>query len=212
MLVTESLPLPVRDKGSFDFSFDKLLSSSEKGSLRNFRLTLEFASNPAWYAVQALPGLNDRQFDDAFSVFGAFYSNSIASFIMNSNPRIKQVFESWKSLTPGLLVSSLEKNPQLKSAMLEQTPWVMAAKTETENRQKLGMYFDQDNLSRNLANNLGKLRKLQLSNGGWTWLEGMPENRFITQNIMGGLAHLKQIGCNVEASDPQVNQMLLKKL
>ena len=210
MLVTESLPLPVRDKGSFDFSFDKLLSSSEKGSLRNFRLTLEFASNPAWYAVQALPGLNDRQFDDAFSVFGAFYSNSIASFIMNSNPRIKQVFESWKSLTPGLLVSSLEKNPQLKSAMLEQTPWVMAAKTETENRQKLGMYFDQDNLSRNLANNLGKLRKLQLSNGGWTWLEGMPENRFITQNIMGGLAHLKQIGCNVEASDPQVNQMLLK--
>jgi hypothetical protein len=210
MLVTESLPLPVRDKGSFDFSFDKLLSSSEKGSLRNYRLTLEFAANPAWYAVQALPALNEKQFDDAYSVFGAFYSNSIASFIMNSNPKIKRVFESWKTLTPDLLVSNLEKNPQLKSALLEQTPWVMEAKTETENRQKLGMYFDQDNLSRNLEKNLGKLKKLQLNNGGWTWFEGMPENRSVTQNIVGGLAHLEHLGINVAGSDPLVKQMLSK--
>jgi hypothetical protein len=210
MLVTESMPLPVRDKGSFDFSFDKLLSSSVKGSLRNYRLTLEFASNPAWYAVQALPALNDRQFDDAFSVFGAFYSNSISSYILNSNPKIERVFESWKTITPDLLVSNLEKDAQLKSTLLEQTPWVIDAKNETQNRQKLGMYFDKDNLSRNLEKNIEKLKKLQQANGGWAWMEGMPESRFITQNIVGGLGHLAKIGCNIEASDPQVKQMLLK--
>ncbi|MCX6287902.1 MAG: MG2 domain-containing protein [Bacteroidetes bacterium] len=208
MMVTESLPLPIRDKGTFEFSFDKLLSSSAEKTLKNYRLTLEFASNPAWYAVQALPALNEKQFEDAYSTFGAFYSNSIAMHIMNSDPKIKTVFESWKNLTPDALLSNLEKNSQLKSLLLQQTPWVTEAKTETDNRRKLGLYFDPDNLKQNFEKNLARLQKLQTSGGGWTWFEGMPESRFISQDIIGGLAHLQQMGTDIYGSDATMKQML----
>jgi len=210
MMVTESLPLPLRDKGTFDFSFDKLRSSSAEKTIKNFRLTLEFASNPAWYAVQALPALNEKQYEDAFSTFGAFYSNSIAAWIMGSDPKIKTVFESWKNLTPDALLSNLEKNSQLKSLLLQQTPWVAEAKTETDNRLKLGLYFDPDNLKMNLQKNLSRLQKLQTAGGGFTWFEGMPENRFISQEIIGGLAHLEHLGVQVTGGDPQLKQMLVK--
>jgi len=208
MMVTESLPLPVRDKGTFEFSFDKLIASSAEKTLKNYRLTLEFASNPAWYAVQALPALNEKPFEDAYSIFGAFYSNSIAYHIMNSDPKIKAVFESWKTLTPDALLSNLEKNAQLKSVLLQQTPWVAEAKTETDNRRMLGMYFDRGNLEMNLRKNLDRLMKLQTPGGGWTWFDGMPESRFISQDIVSGLAHLEHLGVAVTGSDARLKQML----
>ena len=84
MLVTETLPLPVRGKGTFEFKFNKLLQSSSAQSLKNYKLTLEFASNPAWYAVQALPYLDDPRYPNADNIFNAYYANSIASHIANS--------------------------------------------------------------------------------------------------------------------------------
>ncbi len=194
MMVTEALPLPMKGKGTVEFSMDKLLNSSKDKTLNNYRLTLEFASNPAWYAVQALPSLNEKQYDDAYSVFGAFYSNSIAAKIMNSDAKIKAVFQSWKTLTPDALVSNLEKNEQLKTVLLQQTPWVNEAASETGNRLRLGMYFDPQNLISNLKKNLAKLHKLQAPNGGWTWFDGMPENRSITQGIITGLGRLSVMG------------------
>lgn len=212
MLVTESLPLPVRGKGTFDFSFHKLLNSGfgdgKDQTLKNYRLTLEFASNPAWYAIQALPALNDKQFDNADAIFSAFYSNSIASFIANSNPKIKAVFESWKKFTPDALLSNLEKNEELKSALLNETPWVLEAKSESERKQKLGRYFDLNSLEAALQQNLKKLQRLQKASGGWTWFEGMPESRYITQNILTGLGHLGQLGVPGIHSDEATRNMI----
>ena len=201
MLVTEALPLPVKGKGISEFSLHKLLTSSTGKTLSNYRLTLEFASNPAWYAVQALPSLNEKQYDDAYSVFGAFYSNSIAAHIMNSDHKIKAVFQSWKTLTPDALVSNLEKNEQLKTVLLQQTPWVNEAASETANRLRLGMYFDPQNLVANLQKNLSKLHKLQAPNGGWTWFEGMPENRSVTQGIITGLGRLSVMGYSLTVDE-----------
>jgi hypothetical protein len=194
MMVTETMPLPVRGKGTFEFKFNKLLQSSSATSLKNYKLTLEFATNPAWYAVQALPFLDDPRYPNADNIFSAFYANSIASFIANSNPKIKMVFESWKNLTPDALLSSLEKNEQLKSALLRETPWVMEGKSESERKQRLGLLFDLNTVAAKLDQNLEKLKKLQSPNGGWPWFEGMPENRYITQNIVAGLGHLNHLG------------------
>ncbi|HSN49896.1 MAG TPA: alpha-2-macroglobulin family protein, partial [Bacteroidales bacterium] len=41
MLVTESLPMPVRGSGKFDFNLEKLTASQPGHSLKNYRLTLE---------------------------------------------------------------------------------------------------------------------------------------------------------------------------
>ncbi len=216
MLVTETLPLPVRGKGTVQFSFEKLLASGLPGgddvSLKNYRLTLEFASNPAWYAIQALPSLSERQYETADAIFAAYWSNSMAAFIANSNPKIRAVFESWKNLTPDALQSNLAKNQELKSALLQETPWVREALSETGRKQKLGLFFDTDNITANRDENLKKLQKLQIPNGGWTWFAGMPENRYITQTILTGLGKLHHLGITGVMNDPATREMVLKAI
>ncbi len=212
MLVTESFPLPVNGKGTFDFRFDKLLQFQPGKTLKNYKLTLEFASNPAWYAVQALPTLDDPKFPNADNIFDAFYANSIAAFIANSNPKIKQVFEVWKSQTPDALLSNLEKNQQLKSALLQETPWVMEAKDETQRKQRVALLFDLNTLTNRLDQNLKKLQKLQNVSGAWPWFEGMQESRYITQNIVTGFGHLVHLGVKNIRDDRNTWNMVIKAI
>ena len=210
MLVTESLPLPVSGKGSFDFKFDKLLKSKGLKSLNSYRLTLEFASNPVWYAIQALPALDEKSYSNTDQIFGAFYANALASHIAESNPRIQKVFESWKSLTPDALLSNLEKNEELKSAILLETPWVLDAKSETENRRKLGLYFDMNNLQQNFRENLKLLQQMQYPSGGWPWFEGMRENRIVSLSVLTGLGRMEHLGVQYAKQTEQVKEMVRK--
>jgi hypothetical protein len=212
MLVTESMPLPVRDKGSFDFKFDKLLNSSADKTLKNYKLTLEFASNPVWYAVQALPTMDDPQYPNADNIFHSYYTNSIAFFLANSNPAIKQVFESWRTTSNDALVSNLMKNEQLKSALLQETPWVMEAQDETQRKHRLALFFDQNNMEAKLDQNLKKLQKMQAPSGGWPWFDGMQESRYITQEIVTGLGHLDHLGIKNIRDDKDTWIMLNKAI
>jgi hypothetical protein len=212
MLVTEALPLPVRGKGSFDFRFEKLLKSSTGSTLKNYKLTLEFASNPAWYAVQALSTLDEPTYPNADNIFRAFYANSIASYIANSNPKIKRVFDSWKNATPDALLSNLEKNQQLKAALLQETPWVLEARDESQRKQKIALLFDLNTLGGRLDQNLKKLQKMQVSSGGWVWFDGMPESRWITQDIVTGLGHLDHLGIKNIRDDKDTWNMVSKAL
>ncbi len=216
MMVTESMPLPVRGKGIFDFTFDKLLQSAVPGksssTAKNYRLTLEFASNPAWYAVQALPALGDRKYDNSDAVFASYYANEMASFLMRSNPSIQAVFESWRNLTPEALQSNLEKNQQLKSALLQETPWVAEAKSESENKQRLGQYFDPSALQNALVRDLGKLREIQSPQGGWPWFEGMTSSRYLSQNILTGFGRLYHFGVRDFRKDKDLWNMIIKTI
>ncbi|TSA30039.1 MAG: hypothetical protein D4R67_01015 [Bacteroidetes bacterium] len=212
MLVTETLPLPVNGKGTTDFRFEKLLRSAGLKSLSSSRLTLEFASNPAWYAIQALPFLDEKSYKNTDQVFGAFYANALASHIIGFNPRIQQVVESWKVLTPDALLSNLEKNEALKSAILQETPWVMEARNETERKQRLGQFFDRNNLQNNLNENLTQLLQMQYPSGGWPWFEGMQENRIVTLNILTGLGRLNHLGVRYPGEDSKVTDMAGKAM
>ena len=195
MLVTESMPLPIRSKQTKVFKFDKLISQNAGSStLRNHKLTLEFTSNPAWYAVQSLPYLMEYPYECAEQTFSRYYANSIAAHIANSSPKIKAVFESWKSKTPDALLSNLEKNQELKSLMLEETPWVLDAKSETERKKRVALLFDLNHMSNELDRAFNKLEKMQLSNGGWPWFDNMPDDRYITQHIITGMGHLDHLG------------------
>src|SRR5688572_26110380 len=122
MLVTETLPLPIRGGQTKEFKFDKLINQSNgSNTLSNHRLTLEFTSNPAWYAVQALPYMMEYPYECSEQTFTRYYSNTIASHIANSSPKMKTVFDSWKTQSPDAFLSNLEKNQELKSAVLEET-------------------------------------------------------------------------------------------
>ncbi len=208
MLVTETLPLPIRGNQTKTFSFEKLKSQSNGSStLRNHKLTLEFTSNPAWYAVQSLPYLMEYPYECAEQTFSRFYANSIASHIANSSPKIKAVFDSWKNQSPDALLSNLEKNQELKSLMLEETPWVLDAKNETERKKRVGLLFDLNKMSNELGRALKKLEKMQTPNGGFPWFDGMRDDRYITQHIVTGMGHLDHLGVKNVREDGSVWKM-----
>jgi len=194
MMVTETMPLPVRGKETKDFTFEKLVNSKSSTTLKSYKLTLEFTSNPAWYAIQALPYMMEYPYECAEQVFSRFYANSIATNIANSYPKIKAVFDSWKTLTPDALLSNLEKNQDLKSLLIEETPWVMQAQNESERKQRVALLFDINKMSYELDKALTKLEKMQLSNGGWPWFAGPEDDRYITQHIITGFGHLDKLG------------------
>ncbi len=195
MLVTETMPLPIRSNQTKTFTFDKLISQNVGSTtLRNHKLTLEFTSNPAWYAVQALPYLMEYPYECAEQTFARYYSNSIASHIANSSPKIKAVFDTWKMKSPDAFLSNLQKNQELKALMLEETPWVLEAKDESERKKRVGLLFDMNKMANELDRAMYKLQKMQVSNGGWPWFEGMPDDRYITQYIVTGLGHLDHLG------------------
>jgi hypothetical protein len=193
MLVTETLPLPVKGNETKTFVLDKLKNNSST-TLQNYNLTLEFTSNPAWYAIQALPYMMEFPYECSEQIFSRFYANSIATHIANSNPNIKKVFESWKATDKEALLSNLEKNQELKNALLEETPWVLDAQNESERKHRIGLLFDLTKMSAELDKAEQQLRKNQLGNGGWPWFPGMPENRYITQYIVAGFGRLERLG------------------
>ena len=208
MLVTECLPLPIRGNQSKTFTFEKLLNN-KSATLKSEKLTLEFTSNPAWYAIQALPYLIEYPYECAEQTFSRFYANSIASHIANSNPKIKNVFESWKSTSPESFLSNLEKNQELKAAILEETPWVLNAQNESERKKRVGLLFDLNKMASEQQRALKKLQELQVANGGWTWFKGMPESRYITQHIVTGMGRLKHMGVtNIKGDTKSWNMTL----
>lgn len=195
MLVTESLPLPVKKAGETKFTFEKLINQSNGSkTLENHKVTLEFTSNPAWYAIQALPYLMEYPYECAEQTFSRYYANSIASHIANSNPKIKRVFDQWSKYDTDAFLSNLEKNQELKALLLEETPWVLNSQDEQERKKRIALLFDLNKMQNEKARTVRKLEKMQLYNGAWPWFNGMRENRYITQHIVTGLGHLNQLG------------------
>ncbi|MEG1546214.1 MAG: alpha-2-macroglobulin family protein, partial [Bacteroides sp.] len=192
--ITESVPMTIRGAETRKFSL-KGLFNHQSATATNRRLTVEFASNPAWYAVQALPTLSNPVSDNAISWAAAYYANSLASYIVNSQPRLKTVFDTWKSqnATKETLWSNLQKNEELKNILLQETPWVMEATTEAEQKQRLSLLFDLNTIQNNNAMALDKLGKLQNSNGSWSWCIGMNGSEYTTSFVLESLCKLAVI-------------------
>lgn len=207
MMVTESLQLPVRGKQTKNFSFARLINSKSSGTLSHYRLTLEFTSNPAWYAVQALPYLMEFPHECSEQVFSRFYSNSLASHIVNSSPKIRDVFDRWKN--SDALLSNLQKNEELKSVVLQETPWLLNGRSEEQNKKRVALLFDLNRMSQELHRAFSKLSQMQGGNGGWPWFTGLPESRYITQHILAGLAKLNALGVG-SASKEKISAMTSK--
>jgi hypothetical protein len=193
MLVTETFPINLRNTNSKTFRFDKLLAAGSSETLTHHALTVEYTSNPAWYAVQALPYLIDFPYECAEQNFNRYYANVLAGFVANSTPKIRSIFEKWKTSDTAALMSNLQKNEELKSALLEETPWVLEAKNENEQKKNIAVLFDMVRLGKEKSASLNKLREMQSSNGGFTWFKGGPDDRYITQYIVTGIGHLRKL-------------------
>lgn len=211
MLVTETMPMFINANQNKTYVFkdiDKKLKASK--SIKNYSYTIEITSNPVWYAIQALPYIAENDNKSIISLFNRYYSNSISAYIVNSNPKIKTVFEHWKQLSPDSFLSKLQKNTELKSAVLEATPWVMESENEEEQMYRLGVLFDLNKLSNDKMNSLDKLENMQLPSGAWPWFNGMQEDEYTTQKIVLGFARLYDRGI-INIKDNRSQQNMIKK-
>jgi len=195
MMVTETLPIHVREGQNKTFTLDKLKNNTSE-SLDNFKLTFEMTTNPIWYAIFSLPYLREYPYECSEQVFSRLYGNMISQHIINSNPKIKAVFDDWNA--KGELVSKLEQNEELKSLLLEETPWVRDAQSEEEQMKRIAVLFDLNQMRNELTSAFNKLKNKQSSGGGFPWFEGGDDSRYITTHIVSGFGHLKAMGINSE--------------
>jgi Bacterial Alpha-2-macroglobulin MG10 domain/Alpha-2-macroglobulin family/MG2 domain len=213
MLVTESMPLNVRNTTTKTFKFDKLLNSGSSNTIFNHALTVEYTSNPAWYAVQALPYLMEYPYECAEQTFNRYYANALATYISNSMPKIKTVFEKWKTIDTAALQSNLEKNEELKSALLQETPWVLEAQNENQQKKNIALLFDMVKMSSEMDKAFNKLKEMQVSNGGFVWFKDGRDDRYMTQYIITGIGHLRKLnaltGDNYQKIKPVVDKAIV---
>jgi len=129
---------------------------------------------------------------DAIDQAAWLYSNLIAKTLIGQSANIKHVFERWKreSADDGSLVSQLEKNQELKDLLLQETPWVLDADRETEQKQRLADFFDENQMQQRITDATQKLSALQLSNGSWSWWPGMSGSFYMTVTISEMLTRL----------------------
>ena len=196
VLVTESLPLPVRGRQTRAFRFDRLIDSGKSDTLRHQSLTVQMVSQPAWYAVMALPYLMEYPYECSEQTFNRLYANALARQIANANPKIRRIFDLWKG-TP-VLDSPLEKNQDLKSVMLEETPWYRQAQNEKQARHNVGVLFDENRLNDETARGQSKLAEMQYGDGRWPWFPGGRPDEYITLYIATGYGRLRHLDVKVD--------------
>lgn len=197
ILVTESLPLPIRGPATREFDFAKLRASASSDTLEHQSLTVQMVSQPAWYAVLALPYLMEFPHECSEQLFSRLYANALARHVANSDPKIRRIFDLWKN-TPAL-DSPLTKNDDLKSLLIEETPWLRDATRESESRRRVGLLFDANRLDEESSRILAQLAERQLPDGLWSWFPGGRSNEYISLYLATGFGRMRHLGVEIDA-------------
>jgi uncharacterized protein YfaS (alpha-2-macroglobulin family) len=198
VLVSEAIPLPIRGKSTKEFTLQKLIDSAGSDTIQNQSLTLQMTSQPAWYAVLALPYLMEYPYDCSEQTFNRLYANSLAQHIAASDPKVAKVFETWRTLQPEALESPLSKNQDIQSILLEETPWLKDANRESQARRNVGILFDTNRLKNETDSQLQKLSQMQRPSGLWPWFPGGPDNEYLSLYIVTGFGRLRNLGVAVD--------------
>jgi hypothetical protein len=208
LLVTESLPLNMPGDGTKHFTLDKLLNSGASETLNTHGLTVEFTANPAWYAVEALPYLAGSADECSEQLFDRTYANALAARIVATTPELKRVFDRWRTEDTSALISPLEKNQELKTVLLAETPWVLQGISETEQKHNIALLFDGDRMNDRFASALDLLVGMQLPDGSFPWFKGGRGDRYMTQVILTGIGHLQRLQAIPDEAMPKVKKVV----
>ncbi|OGS77411.1 MAG: hypothetical protein A3D31_10400 [Candidatus Fluviicola riflensis] len=198
VLLTESKPFTKTSAGESTFTLEKvskLGAGTEKVSLQ-----LEIQTQPLWTTLMSLPYLMEFPHECAEQVFARYFANALAQKILQENPEFRQIIELWKQDDPKAFIAQLEQNPELKAIILAETPWVMDAQNEAQQRAHLTILFDENQLTAAIRQALTKLEDLKTSEGTWGWFGNQNTNLYITQHIVSGFGQLKELGIDEDAS------------
>ena len=171
------------------------------------KLTVEYTANPSWLMIQTLPYISTVDYKNAITLSTAYYANALGRYVMNQSPVIKQVVNIWKNEPAGSnnsLMSALQRNQELKALVLDETPWVMDADNEADQKRMLTTFFDESAMDYRLTTQLKDLKDLQNGDGSWSWWRGMRGSASITAQVLQTLARLNVMAGN----QPQTAKMM----
>jgi uncharacterized protein YfaS (alpha-2-macroglobulin family) len=204
--VTKTVPYTQHEPGVKTINLTKLFPA---GTTQQ-KLTVEYTNNPTWLMIQSLPILGQPWEHSAIDQAASYYSNLLAKTLLVQNPQVKTVFEQWKNEEKTIsLASQLEKNQELKDLVLNETPWVNAADRESEQKQRLADFFDENGINNRLEMAVGKLQKLQNADGSFSWYPGMLGSRHITVAVMEMLVRLNKMA-GEQSATKQMDQKAFK--
>ena len=210
--LTESMPIPVGPGEKVEMSFGKFSGSMNENPDRTLGYTFEYTARPTWYVVQALPAIFETDFNSSEKVFSSYYAACMGESVVKSNPRISDMINLWARSDADEFTSKLEENPEVKSIVLRETPWMLEAKTERENKRRLAVFLDENRLLQARRSALSKLAQMQQGNGGLSWFPGGTPNLFMTQYVLEGLVKLRSLELLPESDNQQVSTIIEKAL
>ncbi|MDE6782562.1 MAG: hypothetical protein K2J17_02445, partial [Paramuribaculum sp.] len=177
------------------------------------RVTLQYCDNPIWYVVTALPGLTESGYNSAPAAAAALYSASTASGLLKKYPQIGEGLRQWVAGdgSDSTLVSMLERNSDLKTLLLEATPWIQDANSDTERMQRLALLLDRKQIDASIAQAIEMLSKLHVNGQGWRWIGRYEHSSmWATSSTLSILGRLRALGFmpDNKALTTMINQSL----
>ena len=210
--VTVSVPFTQTAPGTKEIDLRAMIPASvtDKSQATGMKpqLTIEYTNNPAWLMIQALPTVGHPHDDCAVCQAASLYANTIGRHILDQNPSAKHVFEMWSRErgSETSLMSSLQKNQELKDLVLNETPWVMDANEEQEQKQRLADFFEPNTIDNRMAQAVKKLNQLQNGDGSWSWWPGMRGSVYMTTAVAEMMVRLNHMTSQQEPTKAMLSK------
>lgn len=171
-------------------------------------VTFKYSDNPLWEVVTALPPIVTPDSENLTSLICSLYANSVGAGLMRNNPTLARGLRMIIDGEAGdsMLVSKLERDADLKTVTLNNTPWVNDAKSETLRMSKLSTLLDEPQAREALNAVWSKIMALRNPDGGWSWCAGMRSSIWMTQAVLINVGLLKQGGYLLEL--PQLDDAM----
>lgn len=203
--VTKTVTFTQTTAGTKTIDIEKLFATKE-----NAKLTVEYADNPAWMVMQALPQTGTPDDESAVRQAASFYANTLGAYIAGKVPALKTLMAQWsrEQGSETSLTSNLAKNSELKDIILNETPWVNDADSETEQRRMLATFFDENLIGNRKQSAIEKLANLQKADGSWSWMPGMDGSSYITTSVAEMLVRVNVMTGTQQATRPMLNKAL----
>jgi hypothetical protein len=155
--------------------------------------------------IQALPHLTAAPPETTEALWYSLYASALAAKI-RTTPEWKQAVTYFSSQDTSIAALFL-KHKKAASLIEAQMPWAVEPATWTPDAQN-PFLMDAGTLQKEITRGLVRLKEQQQKNGGFAWVNGGPEDRYITGCIVMGMGFLKSLIAFPDEEKSGINTIL----
>ncbi len=171
-------------------------------------VTLQYCQNPIWTVVKAMRGVASINYKSSTAAASRLFSALAAKHIISNSPAVADALRTWRdNPSEEALTSMLERNAELKTLMLDQTPWLQAAKLQSERMAALARFLDPENAQAAVDAALNELTKYQNEDGGFAWTSWSSQSSdWCTRSVLSTLGIARSMGMLPESLNDMVSR------